>query len=275
MYEITPRPNFGYTVKTSHRIYSLYKILLTVSSAELGPAKSSPSSCEVARFSSRFFGGRNKLFALAKIALLRSFRHIATVKQQWNLYWAVALLLASGMVKIRQFLTPYSQNSPGGSTLKMTCFLAHRPGWTVWRVLLGILGAVVPPSSPCNSDQKMSFFTPVFKRKLVITTNVFECNVMIWYSVNQKPNTQDKEFTICRPTPYLPPQILHLTIVFHFSWVLQLSQEKMITILAQYFWGKQGASWELCKWRIEKIVRENAFEQSNKNPPEVILILAI
>ena len=35
-------------------MYSLCRILLTVSSAELGLAKSSPS-CEVARFSSRLF----------------------------------------------------------------------------------------------------------------------------------------------------------------------------------------------------------------------------
>ena len=61
-------------------MYSLYRILLTVSSAELGLAKSSPS-CEVARFSSRFFGGGNKLFTLANITLLRLFRHIAKYMQ--------------------------------------------------------------------------------------------------------------------------------------------------------------------------------------------------
>ena len=62
-------------------MYSLYRILLTVSSAELGLAKSSPSSCEVARFSSRFFGGGNKLFTLANITLLRLFQHIAKYMQ--------------------------------------------------------------------------------------------------------------------------------------------------------------------------------------------------
>ena len=61
--------------RTSHRIYSLYRILPTISSPELGPGTSSPSSCEVTQFSSR----RNELFALGKIALLRPFRHIANV----------------------------------------------------------------------------------------------------------------------------------------------------------------------------------------------------
>ena len=47
--------------RTSHRIYSLYRILLTLSSPELGPGTSSPSSREVARFSSRFWREKQAL----------------------------------------------------------------------------------------------------------------------------------------------------------------------------------------------------------------------
>ena len=40
--------------------------------------------------------------------------------------------------------------------------------------------------------------------------------------------------------PYLPPPPppkFCITSVFHFSWVLQSSQEKLKTILMQNFWG--------------------------------------
>ena len=36
---------------------------------------------------------------------------------------------------------------------------------------------------------------------------------------------------------YLPPKILH-NILFHFSWVLQLSEEKLKTTLVQNFGGQ-------------------------------------
>ena len=41
----------------------------------------------------------------------------------------------------------------------------------------------------------------------------------------------------------------HINFVFDFVWVLQLSQEKLKTMLTQNFWGKQGALWEMCNWR--------------------------
>ena len=31
----------------------------------------------------------------------------------------------------------------------------------------------------------------------------------------------------------------------------------------------------MCKWQTEKIIRENAFEQNNKKPPGILLILAV
>ena len=44
-----------------------------------------------------------------------------------------------------------------------------------------------------------------------------------------------------------PPKFC-IIFVFHFSWVLQpTSQEKLRTM--QNFGGKQGAFWEMCKWR--------------------------
>ena len=55
---------------------------------------------------------------------------------------------------------------------------------------------------------------------------------------------------ICPP----PPPRFCKTFVFHFSWVLQLFQEKLKTILtyAKFWEDKYGALWEMCKWRISK-----------------------
>ena len=62
-------------------------------------------------------------------------------------------------------------------------------------------------------------------------------------------------------TPCLSPNFC-ITFVFHFSWVLQPSQEKLKTMFIQrffFFWrggergrgkGKQGALWEICKCRM-------------------------
>ena len=61
-------------------------------------------------------------------------------------------------------------------------------------------------------------------------------------------------------TPCLSPNFC-ITFVFHFSWVLQPSQEKLKTMFMQrfFFWrggergrgkGKQGALWEICKCRM-------------------------
>ena len=39
---------------------------------------------------------------------------------------------------------------------------------------------------------------------------------------------------------------------FNFSWVLQSSKEKLKTMVIQKFGCKQGALWEMCKWRIDE-----------------------
>ena len=50
--------------------------------------------------------------------------------------------------------------------------------------------------------------------------------------------------------PYLLSPKSNITSVFHFSWVLQPSQEKLKTMLMQNFGGdKYGALWEMCTWR--------------------------
>ena len=113
--------------RTSHRIYSLYRILLTVSSPELGPGTSSPSSGEVARFSSRFLEGETSSLHWVKSRFCDRFG-ISLMQMTRNspcLDRVSMLLLASGMVKMPSFLTPYSQNSPWERTLKMTCFIAR------------------------------------------------------------------------------------------------------------------------------------------------------
>ena len=46
-----------------------------------------------------------------------------------------------------------------------------------------------------------------------------------------------RHFHISHNAPYLPPKILH-NLCFSFSWVLQLSQEKLKTVLMQNFLGK-------------------------------------
>ena len=43
---------------------------------------------------------------------------------------------------------------------------------------------------------------------------------------------------ISHNSPYLARKILHNLIVFHFPWVLQLSQEKLKTMLMPNFWGQ-------------------------------------
>ena len=43
---------------------------------------------------------------------------------------------------------------------------------------------------------------------------------------------------ICHNAPYLPPKFC-ITFVFHFSWVLQPSQEKLKTMLMQNFRGQK------------------------------------
>ena len=112
--------------RTSHRIYSLYRILLTVSSPELGPGTSSPSSSEVARFSSRLLEGETSSLHWVK-SRFSDRLGISLMQMKRNspcLDLVSMLLLASGMVKMPSFLTPFSQNSPWERTLKMTCFIA-------------------------------------------------------------------------------------------------------------------------------------------------------
>ena len=111
--------------KTSHRIYNLYRILLTVSSAERGPAKSSPSSCKVAQFSSHFLEGETSSLHWLKLFFSARFGIWLKICRWHETPLVSMLLLASGMVKMPTFLTPYNQNSPWGRTLKMTCFIAR------------------------------------------------------------------------------------------------------------------------------------------------------
>ena len=60
------------------------------------------------------------------------------------------------------------------------------------------------------------------------------------------------------PSRPLPPSQNCITFVFHFSWVLQPSQEKLKTIFLQNFFfgagggGEQCALWEMCKWRFAR-----------------------
>ena len=54
---------------------------------------------------------------------------------------------------------------------------------------------------------------------------------------------------ISHNAPYLPPKFC-ITAVFHFSWVLKPSQEKLKAKVMQILGGKKGALWGMWKWRI-------------------------
>ena len=54
-----------------------------------------------------------------------------------------------------------------------------------------------------------------------------------------QPNGKIRHFHISHNAPYSPPKFC-ITFVFHFSWVLQPSQEKLKTILMQTFFGGGG-----------------------------------
>ena len=74
-----------------------------------------------------------------------------------------------------------------------------------------------------------------------------ECFALFWF---------DPVFATCTsPIMHLicPPKFC-ITFVFHFSWVLQPSREKLKTTLTQNF-GRhiRPALWEMCKWRIHDI----------------------
>ena len=59
---------------------------------------------------------------------------------------------------------------------------------------------------------------------------------------------------ISQNAPYLPPKILH-NLVFHFSWVLQPSQEKLKTMLMQTFgWQIRCIMGDMCKWHISCVI---------------------
>ena len=51
------------------------------------------------------------------------------------------------------------------------------------------------------------------------------------------PPISIRHLHISHSAPYLPPKIWH-NLVLHFSWVLQLSQEKLKTMLMQNFGAK-------------------------------------
>ena len=58
-----------------------------------------------------------------------------------------------------------------------------------------------------------------------------------------------RHFHISHNAPYLPPKFC-ITFVFHFSWVLQPSKEKLKTMLMQNFGEKIRCIWETWKWSI-------------------------
>ena len=51
-----------------------------------------------------------------------------------------------------------------------------------------------------------------------------------------------------------------ITFVFHFSWVLQPSQEKWKQCLCKILGGKEGALWKMCKWRIPRLATSRPHE---------------
>ena len=76
-------------------------------------------------------------------------------------------------------------------------------------------------------------------RHLVMITGS-KTTVFVWSNPSVRTNAQFAQ-AIC-------PPIFCITFVFHFSWVLQpTSQEKLRTM--KNFGVKQGAFWEMCKWR--------------------------
>ena len=56
--------------------------------------------------------------------------------------------------------------------------------------------------------------------------------------------------TLFPPPPAPPPPKFCVTCLFHFSWVLQSSKEKLKTILMQNFGGQIRCIMRECKWRM-------------------------
>jgi len=54
-------------------------------------------------------------------------------------------------------------------------------------------------------------------------------------------------------THHICPPKFCITFVFHFSWVLQPSQEKLKTNRMQNIGVKEGVLWEMSKWRMENM----------------------
>ena len=68
---------------------------------------------------------------------------------------------------------------------------------------------------------------------------------------NNRYNYFKSHLHISDNAPYSPPPSKFcVTFDFHFSWVLQPSQEKLKTVLMHNFGGKEGALWDMCKLRI-------------------------
>ena len=77
----------------------------------------------------------------------------------------------------------------------------------------------------------------------------------------EKPLNRDifsiRHFHVSHNAPYLPPPPLTKFCInyFHFSWVLQPSQQKLKTMVEQNLEGGGGqisCIWEMCKWRFYK-----------------------
>ena len=83
--------------------------------------------------------------------------------------------------------------------------------------------------------------------------------MIIFFVLSRVPLTL-RLLHICYNAPYLPPlpPKFCITVVFHFSWVLQPSQEKLKKMLMPSFFGGRGvgakkvhALLEMCKWPIQ------------------------
>ena len=75
-----------------------------------------------------------------------------------------------------------------------------------------------------------------------------------WWSGSQKSirhfHISSRNAPDLPPPPHRPKKKFCLTFVFHFSWVLQPSQEKLKTKLMQNFGGQiRCIMWKMCTWQ--------------------------
>ena len=71
--------------------------------------------------------------------------------------------------------------------------------------------------------------------------------------------------TCTSPIMHRPPKFC-ITFVFHFSWVLQLSQEKLKTMLMQIFGGANKVHYGRCASGVGTFSTHKLTRQSNRTP---------